>query len=106
MILTNKQIEEAYRKGDILINPFDENQIQAASYDFRVGDKGATTSAKKLVNMRETGYLILQPGDFGVIVVFEEIRLNPQYATRFGLRSKFARKGLIAILIRATMKFN
>jgi dCTP deaminase len=96
MILTNKQIEETYRKGDILINPFDENQIQSASYDFRVGDKGATTSAKKLVNIKETGYLILQPGDFGVIVVFEEIRLNPQYTARFGLRSKYARKGLIA----------
>jgi dCTP deaminase len=96
MILTNKQIEEAYRKGDILINPFEENQIQAASYDFRVGEKGATTSTKKLVNIREAGYLMLQPGDFGVVVVLEEIRLNPQYVARFGLRSKYARKGLIA----------
>lgn len=96
MILTDKQIEEAYRKGDIVINPFEEGQIQAATYDLRVGEKGATTSAKKLVNIRETGYLILQPGDFGVVTVFEEIRLGPQYAARFGLRSKFARKGLIA----------
>ena len=96
MILTDKQIEEAYRRGDIVINPFEESQIQAATYDLRVGEKGATTSAKKLVNIRETGYLILQPGDFGVITVFEEIRLGPQYAARFGLRSKYARKGLIA----------
>ncbi len=96
MILTNKQIEESYRKGDILINPFEENQIQAASYDFRVGEKGATTSTKKMVNIKETGYLALQPGDFGVVVVFEEMRLSPQYAARFGLRSKYARKGLVA----------
>ncbi len=96
MILTNRQIEEAYRKGDILINPFDAKQIQAASYDFRVGEQGATTSAKKLVNIKHQGYLSLEPGDFGVITVLEEIRLGPQYAGRLGLRSKYARKGLIA----------
>lgn len=96
MILNNKQIEEAYREGDILINPFDERQVQAASYDFRVGEQGATTSSKKIVNIKQNGYMLLQPGDFGVITVLEEIRLGPQYVARFGLRSKYARKGLIA----------
>jgi deoxycytidine triphosphate deaminase len=72
MILTNRQIEDAYRKGDIGINPFDANQIQAASYDFRVGEQGATTSAKKLVNIKEHGYLSLEPGDFGIVTVLEE----------------------------------
>jgi len=96
MILTNKQIEEAYRKGDILINPFDVNQVQAASYDFRVGAQGATTSSKKLVDIKSNGFILLQPGDFGVVTVMEELRLGPQYVGRFGLRSKYARKGLIA----------
>ncbi len=96
MILTAQQILETYRRGDIMINPFDPEQVQGASYDFRVGEQGATTSSKKLVNIRETGYFLLQPGDFGVVTVLEEIRLGPQYAARFGLRSKYARKGLIA----------
>lgn len=96
MILTNDQILDAYRKQNILINPFDEKQIQGATYDLRVGDKGATTSSKKLINIRENGYLTLEPGDFGIIIVFEELRIGPQYAARFGLRSKYARKGLIA----------
>ncbi len=96
MILTNDQIIDAYRKQDIIINPFDEKQIQGATYDLRVGDKGATTSSKKLIHIRETGYLALEPGDFGIIIVFEELRIGPQYAARFGLRSKYARKGLIA----------
>lgn len=38
----------------------------------------------------------MQPGDFAVVLVNEEIRLGPQYAARFGLRSKYARHGLIA----------
>jgi dCTP deaminase len=96
MILTAQQISEAYRRGDLVINPFEEEQIQGATYDLRVGEQGATTSAKRLVNIRETGYLLLQPGDFGVITVLEEVRLGPQYAGRFGLRSKYARKGIIA----------
>jgi len=96
MILTAQQISEAYQQGDIVINPFEEKQVQAATYDLRVGEQGATTSTKKIVNIKEVGYLLLQPGDFGIITVLEEIRLGPQYAGRFGLRSKYARKGLIA----------
>jgi dCTP deaminase len=96
MILNNKQIEEAYRKGDILIKPFDVGQVQAATYDFRVGAQGATTSSKKLVDIKSNGFILLQPGDFGIITVMEELTLGPQYVGRFGLRSKYARKGLIA----------
>ena len=96
MILTDRQIREAYVGGDIIIDPFEEKQLQPATYDFRVGENGATTSAKKIINIRETGYLLLVPGDFAVITVFEKLRLNNQYVGRFGLRSKYTRKGLIA----------
>jgi len=96
VILTNRQICEAYRTGDIVIDPFDENQVQAATYDLRVGEQGATTSSKKIISIKDIGYLVLQPGDFGVITTHEILRVGPQYAGRFGLRSKYARKGLIA----------
>ncbi len=96
MILTAQQIIDACKSGDILIEPFDEHQVQAASYDLRIGEQGATTSTKKIVNIREAGYLLVQPGDFAVITVLEQIRLGPQYVGRFGLRSKYARKGIIA----------
>jgi dCTP deaminase len=96
MILTDSQIVEAYKKGDILIDPFDDKQVQSATYDLRVGAQGATTSSKKIVNIKDAGYLSLQPGDFGVVTCLEIVRLGPQYAARFGLRSKYARKGLIA----------
>ncbi len=96
MILTDRQIQEAVAKGDILIEPFDKGQVQAASYDLRVGEQGATTSSKKKVNIKNDGYILLAPGDFGVVTVLEEIKLGAQYAARFGLRSKYARKGIIA----------
>ncbi|HPG39096.1 MAG TPA: dCTP deaminase [bacterium] len=96
MILNDKQIYEAVQNNDIIIKPFDEKQIQGATYDFRVGEQGATTTTKKLVNIKENGYIIISPGDFGVITVLEEIKLSLQFCGRFGLRSKYARKGLLA----------
>lgn len=96
MILTAQEIVEANRSGDIAIVPFVEKQVQGASYDLRVGDQGAATSTKKVVNIRDTGFLTLQPGDFALVTVLEELRLGPQYTGRFGLRSKYARKGIVA----------
>lgn len=96
MILNAQQITEALKSGDIEIEPFHEGQVQGATYDLEVGEQGITTSSKKVVNIREVGFLTLQPGDFAVVLVNEIIRLGPQYVGRFGLRSKYARKGLIA----------
>ncbi len=96
MILTDQQIRKAIKSGDIRIVPFDDKQVQPASIDLRVGDEGATTKHKRKVNLKETGVLILEPGDFAVISILEKIKLGPQYAGRIGLRSKYARKGLIA----------
>lgn len=96
MILTDRDIEEACKKQGIVIDPFESNQVQGATYDLRVGKQGATTSTKKIVNLEEDGYLLLKPGDFAIIVVLEKLRLSPQYVGRFGLRSKYARKGIIA----------
>jgi len=96
MILTNKQIEDAVRRSDLVINPFDEKLVEAATYDLRVGTQGVTTTSKRVIDIREHGFLIIEPGDFAVVITLEELRLSPQYAARFGLRSKYARKGLIA----------
>ena len=53
MILNNDQISEAVKNRVIDIDPFDEHQVQAASYDLRVGKQGATASSKKLTNIEE-----------------------------------------------------
>jgi dCTP deaminase len=96
MILTDRQIVEARVRNDVTIEPFDPDRLQPASYDLKVGDQGITTSSKKKIDIKSDGYIVLHPGDFGVIVVHEEIALGAQYAGRFGLRSKYARRGLVA----------
>ncbi|MDE2463552.1 MAG: hypothetical protein KGO02_07560 [Alphaproteobacteria bacterium] len=89
-------MRDACAAGAIGIDPLDQGQLQPASLDLRVGELGITTSLKKKVNIKSDGYLVVQPGDFAVIQVFETIRLDAQHTARFGLRSKYARRGLIA----------
>lgn len=96
MLMTDRQIAEARTKGDVKIDPFEDKQLQPASYDLRVGEQGITTTSKKKINIKADGFLVIHPGDFAVVLVHEEIRLGPQYAARFGLRSKYARRGLVA----------
>ncbi len=96
MILNAQQIRQAVADGELRIEPFDEDQLEAATYDLRVGDQGATTSTKELKDLRATGYLSVEPGDFAVVTIYAVIELGPQVVGRFGLRSKYARKGLIA----------
>ena len=100
MILTDTDIKAALDAGDIVIAApgefYDPGQIQPASIDLRVGDEGATTKHKQRVDIAAKGLVILEPGDFGVICILERVKLGPQYVGRIGLRSKYARKGLIA----------
>ena len=96
MILTDDDIRAAIRAGDIVIDPFDDGQVQPASIDLRVGDEGATTKHKQRINIADRGLIILEPGDFGVVCILEKVKFGPQYVGRLGLRSKYARKGLIA----------
>lgn len=96
MLMTDGQIRDVCAKGELNIEPFDEKQLQPASYDLRVGEQGITTSSKKKIDIKADGFIVIHPGDFAVVLVHEEIRLGAQYAARFGLRSKYARKGLVA----------
>ena len=96
MILTDSMIEAAVSDGSIKIDPFEVKQIQSASYDLRVGPLAAASSSRGKVDVKEKGFLQLEPGDFAILVCEEIITLDNQHTGRFGLRSKWARKGLVA----------
>jgi dCTP deaminase len=96
VILTDEQIIEVVNSGDIVIQPFEIEQVEPATYDMRVGKYAVTTSSKHKVNIEEKGFFVIDPGDFAVVELLEEVKMGLQYTARFGLRSKYARKGLIA----------
>ena len=96
MIVTDGMMRDAFEGGGISVEPFGDKQIQAATYDLRIGDQAVTTSSKEVRNLREKGFVVFEPGDFGFVTTLEVIKLSAEYAGRFGLRSSFARKGLSA----------
>jgi len=96
MILSDRQIKDAVAEKKIEITPYEEDQVQPASYDLRVGKQAGTTSTKKLIDMEETSYLVIGPGDFAIVTTFEVVKLDASHVARFGLRSKYSRKGLVA----------
>lgn len=96
MILTDQQIKEAVGKGELGIGDFSEDCVEPASYDIRVGEFAYTSTTRSMINLAEKGLVILEPGDFGVILTLEEIRMPVNMVARFGLKSSFARKGMFA----------
>ncbi len=96
MILTDDDIRGAIESGQIEITPFDDKQIQPASIDLRVGGQGITTTSKAVINVEDKGFFELRPGDFGIVLTLEKMRFDDSHTARIGLRSKYARKGIIA----------
>lgn len=83
MILTDRQIREACEAGDIVIEPFDDGQVQAATYDFRVGNQGATTSTKKLIDIKRKVIFPSLPVILGSLQSMR--KLNWERNTQLGL---------------------
>ena len=96
MILSDKGIKEALDNGGIEISDYEDRQLQPASYDLRVGKQGATIQGKKIEDISEKGFIVVEPGDSALISTHEIIAINQSYAARFDLTSRLARKGIYA----------
>lgn len=96
MKLVDQEIRQAVNSGEIEISGFAEECLQPASYDLRVGGEGFTLSVGKVKNIKKEGRLDVLPGDFALVITHEKLRLPTNMLGHFGLRSMYARMGLIA----------
>lgn len=96
MILTDQLIDQANSEGTIKIEPFEKSLLQPASYDLRVGPEAVSSSDRQKIDLVKKGFIELAPSDFAIVLSEEIITLDNQHTARFGLRSKWARKGLVA----------
>jgi dCTP deaminase len=96
MILVDEEIKEAVNSGEVELSDFSKECLQPASYDLRVGEEGFVLSAGRVINIQTEGPLEIQPGDFALIMTHEKLRLPTNIVGRFGLRSMYARMGLLA----------
>ncbi len=102
MILSGKEIEKQVKAGSIIIDPFDENNVNPNSYNYRLGDKYTIVSEKQslehdcedenLTSIPEDG-LLLQPGRVYLATTYEMIGSNTFVTLLIG-RSSVGRLGL------------
>lgn len=117
MILSDRDIKKAIKSGEITISPYQEANLQPASYDlhldkhFLVFDtqKNAVIDPKESVDemMREVVItedqpFVLHPGQFALGLILEETGVSDQLVGRLEGKSSVGRLG---VLIHVTAGF-
>jgi dCTP deaminase len=82
---------------EIILEPLDDARIEPASYDLRIGNWAFASSSKDRVNLKERGLVIVEPGEFAVLESRERVELDNKTAAQLGLRSEYARRGLLML---------
>ncbi len=98
---SGKQIGELVSAGKLTIEPFDEGQVQPASYDLLLGAKvlASPLNAQQLgavVDLATEQTYEIQSGQMVGVLSYERLRLPLEMCGRFGIRSAFARRGVVA----------
>jgi dCTP deaminase len=94
MLLSDVDIRKFMSSGDIQITNF-SGAIEPASYDLRVGSSGVLSDG--IIDIAGRRFIKIPRGSTAVIYPYEEMKLSNKVAGRYGLRSKFARRGLILL---------
>lgn len=94
---------EAIKKGNIIIDPFDEKQLTPNGYDLSV-DK-IEVNDKELIINNGGNFLIPAKTDFRVLTR-ETIRCPLDISAQLWLKSKFARNGVQATFGMVEASFN
>ncbi len=96
-MMSDADIKTARSDGEIVLEPFNADRLEPASYDARVGTWAFSSSLKEKINLSEKGLLIIEPGEFAVMETRERITLSNRIAGQLGLRSEYAKQGLLML---------
>lgn len=97
MLMTDAQIREAVTTRKMVIDNYDPKNLQPASYDMRLGEQAITSSTREKINPSQKGLLIILSGDFALVTTHERVKLPQDIAGHLGLRSHYAKKGLVLL---------
>jgi len=96
-MMTDHDIRAAVESGEISLDPFDDSKVEPASYDARVGKWAFSSSSREKTDLSARGMLIVEPGEFAVLESRERVELDNRTAAQLGLRSEYARRGLLML---------
>ena len=99
MILVDSQIKELVDSNELGIKHFSEKYLQPATYDLRIGPSiylPGENPEKAISISQNGGFHKLAPYQNVVLMTYETLRIPEKIAGRFGLKSGYTRRGLIA----------
>jgi len=97
MLMTDGEIRETLESSAFKIEPYDSNRQQPCSYDARAGAEALVSRNYTLINLARSNSVTLQAGDFALIMTHESFLLPLNMAGNIGMKSSWARRGLILL---------
>ncbi len=110
MILSDKDIKDAMKRGDIFVDPFDEKFLQPASVDLHldkhflvfdssqnyvIDPKKPIDPLMKEITIDEDRPFVLHPGEFALGLIYETTGVSPRFVGRLEGKSSVGRMGLL-----------
>jgi len=97
MLMSDEFIQEAMKKGEIIIENFSEECLEGASYDMRIGNEILVSNREQVLDPEKDGAVKLEPGEFALLTTHEKLKLSPMIVGNIGAKTYFTRKGLILL---------
>ena len=90
MVLSDTDIKSEIDKGELVIDPYDDDSIQPSSYDLHLSSKFIVFDNHnteivdvkikphntKCIDLKDKGYFIIHPNNFVLGATVEEIKIN------------------------------
>jgi dCTP deaminase len=96
-LLNREQLTKYVADGTLKLDGFDPKNLNPASYDAGLGRRAFLSSSNTKLNVEAKGIMTLEPGDFAVVTTFEKFVFPLNIAGTIGIRSHYARKGIIQL---------
>ncbi len=97
MPMTDTEIRQARDAGELVIENWDEDCQEPASYDLRIAGPVQKGGEEQQTNLKETGTVTIGAGEFFLFRTHEKFRLSPTICGHLGAKSYFVRRGLILL---------
>lgn len=85
-VMSDTEIREALDTGELEITP-SARDVRAATVDLALGEQAFLAGQDEITRLAQGKLLVLAAGAFALVTVREKLRLGPQIAGRFGLKS-------------------
>lgn len=97
MLMTHLDIEQALQEKALVISNFDKHYLKPIAYTARIGNRVLVGGQEQEVDLSSVGTITIKAGDFMMFNTIECFTLSGKITGRIGMRSHWARKGLILL---------